>query len=518
MTIDDTQEPQNDAVGSENTEGGENEESEIKSGQVFDISDDNISPASNIEDEVPRPITRVAIPPLTPKLAAVPQQNIPPIVQSKVTPDTTDKKEEEQTPVRPFTGSFSNLEMEIGSLIPRSMQPKENPFVHATPPQEKIVTNPEYDQKNLRTYEGDVANILAHTKTSTASIAIAESRKTNGSEIMGSQAPSHSTGKLLLVLASLLLVGGGIFGAYYFYSKSPLAQKAVPVVPEQTITSLIPADIHTSIAINNLGQAEIISRIKKEISKPISSGSIKDIVLIRENNAVISKVFSTDILKAMNIEPPNILTRTLTPQWMLGVYSNENNEKSVFVVFTTNYFQNAFSGMLQWEKIMPDDIKQYLYATPPQGISNTSGKVVKTPTENSLLPNSNIATSTNQAPIASTTKNIATSTNKTKTASTTKNTTATSTKITTPKTTASSTTSSTTKLVVPEPTLQSYLTINGQFEDRIVKNKDVRAFKTTSGTILFLYSFIDSNKLIITDKEETLADILIRLEKQTFMR
>ena len=498
--MDDTQDPQNDIVSSENTETTENDESEIKSGQVFDISDDNISPASNTEDEMPRPISRTTIPTIKPKPRVIPIQNIPPVtIQSKVIPDISEKTQE-QTPIRPFTGSLSNLEMEVGSLIPRNMQQKENPFVHTAPPEEKTETAHEYDQKNLRTYEGDVAIMLAHTKTSTTSIAIAESRKTHGTDMMGSDVQTHSTGKLLLVLASIVLVVGGVFGAYYFYSKSPLAQKAVPVVPEQKVTSLIPADVHTSIAINNLGQAEIISRIKQEIAKPLPGDTIKDIVLVRENNAAISTVLSTDILKTMNIEPPNILTRTLTPQWMLGVYSNENNEKSVFTVFTTNYFQNAFSGMLQWEKIMPDDIKQYLFATPPQGISNNPGQAVR-PTVgpgspfaniNALLPNSDVPTSTNQ--------------------------TGTTTKLAKKLAPASTTVSSTTEIVVPEPPLQAYVTINGQFEDRIVKNKDIRAFKTTDGTVLFLYSFIDSNKLIITDKEETLADILIRLEKQTFMR
>jgi hypothetical protein len=83
--------------------------------------------------------------------------------------------------------------------------------------------------------------------------------------------------------------------------------------------------------------------------------------------------------------------------------------------------------------------------------------------------------------------------------------------LTTPQPTASTTP----EVVQP---LKQYLTIRGKFEDRIIKNKDVRAFRTDEGTILFLYSFIDNTHLVVTDKESTLAEILTRLEKQSFIR
>jgi hypothetical protein len=94
-------------------------------------------------------------------------------------------------------------------------------------------------------------------------------------------------------------------------------------------------------------------------------------------------------------------------------------------------------------------------------------------------------------------------------------TTATSTKPTTLATTTQPTASTTPEVVQP---LKQYLTIRGKFEDRIIKNKDVRAFRTDEGTILFLYSFIDNTHLVVTDKESTLAEILTRLEKQSFIR
>jgi hypothetical protein len=60
--------------------------------------------------------------------------------------------------------------------------------------------------------------------------------------------------------------------------------------------------------------------------------------------------------------------------------------------------------------------------------------------------------------------------------------------------------------------------IRGNFIDRIVQNKDVREFVTSDGKIIFLYSFIDNTKLVVTGSEATLSEILRRLEQQTYVR
>jgi hypothetical protein len=136
------------------------------------------------------------------------------------------------------------------------------------------------------------------------------------------------------------------------------------------------------------------------------------------------------------------------------VHTISPDEKSVFVVVTTEFFQNTFAGMLQWESVMADDLKFLIFPDDVRGVANTANQ-----------PSSGISSSTastsGRAPL---------------------------------------------------------FTIRGTFEDRIVKNKDVRVFKSDNGQVLFLYSFVDNNKLVITDKEATLAEILTRLEKAASIR
>jgi len=59
---------------------------------------------------------------------------------------------------------------------------------------------------------------------------------------------------------------------------------------------------------------------------------------------------------------------------------------------------------------------------------------------------------------------------------------------------------------------------NGKYEDRILDNKNIREFVNASGTPVFLYGFIDNQTLVIAGSEPTFSDIVNRIEKQTYVR
>ena len=342
-------------------------------------------------------------------------------------------------------------------------------------------TNP--GLKNLRTYEGDIADVMSHKRTSTASIAIAETKKSEGEEVISNKVdsePSYALRNISLTILSLLLIGGGAFGAYYLYKISPLYQmigstpQTTPASQAQTVPSLVPADTQVVISIDKLGTQATIEKIQSEMAKTQPADSIKEIILTKTTNGAVTRVSSTDMVSLLETSAPDILTRSLAPDWMLGVYQDSNGQENMFVVATNDFFQNTFAGMLQWESSMPDDLRPYLPA-------------ITQPQANAIVP-TGISTG------------LATSTKKTL-----KN--ATSTAV------AASTTDSTSPV-----SAQALPIIKGRFVDRIIKNKDVREYVTTDGHVMFLYSFIDDSKLIITGNEDTLSEILARLEKQSFLR
>jgi hypothetical protein len=227
------------------------------------------------------------------------------------------------------------------------------------------------------------------------------------------------------------------------------------------------------------------------------------------------------MVSALEINAPDILVRTLTPSWMLGIFTDSNGQKSAFVIVTTNFFQNAFAGMLQWESVMSDDLKQYLFANVPQGVANAQPisipKAIIDPLSNidSILPTTSVFSTTTST---SSRTQQGTSTKASGSLSETTVTNATSTKNSATLASSTMTFGTSTASTTIEPALKPYFTIRGTFQDRIIQNKDVREFKTSDGTVLFLYSFIDNTKLVVTGNENTLTEILSRLEKQSFMR
>ena len=302
---------------------------------------------------------------------------------------------------------------------------------------------------------------MARKRVSSTTIALAESRRKESTDSLADAEPKHSGKKLIILLISLLLILGGIVAGYYLYSKSPLAP--APKIPStQNNSSVIPSDTVINIILkDDFDYQELRLLTQKEILKPHQLGSIVEIVLLlKDTRGNTTRLTGPYIAKQIDIGAPDILLRSLTAPWMLGIYTNPTGHSSSFVVVTTNFFQNAFAGMLQWERIMADDIKDYLFPIPPRGIASVN------------LSATSSATSTSQG---------------------------------------------TTTDQVHEP-LKPYTTVQGRFEDRIILNKDVRSFRTLNGEILFLYSFLDNTKLVIAGNEEALAEIIKRLEKRAFVR
>ena len=210
-------------------------------------------------------------------------------------------------------------------------------------------------------------------------------------------------------------------------------------------------------------------------------------------------------MNKLSLVPPDSLTRTLTNDWMLGVFSDSTGNKHLFVISTTDYFQDAFSGMLQWEKVMADDLRLYITSPAIKGIANAPGQTV---------PNNLISATTSIVTASTTTKPANATSSKTSTTSS-------KTKKPGPKANIAATSTSniaTTTIAIEPAFTNSSLTLDGQFQDRIIMNKDVRAFVTSHGQTLFLYSFIDNEHLVFAGDESAISEILTRLEKQTFIR
>ncbi|MCX6716080.1 MAG: hypothetical protein NT077_03640 [Candidatus Taylorbacteria bacterium] len=301
---------------------------------------------SPVPSTFPNP-PRVFTPPTPPR---PPMPPVPPIPQKIPTPPAS--------PVPPPTSpSFTPFQQ-----TPKPISLTNAGEVEAVPPTNNVPT-----LKNIRTYESDVADVLAHRGSSKTSIAIAESARRGEGQTLGNaptgtepSSSSHFVSKLLLVLISLILIGAGVIGGYYLYAKSPLGTKPPEVIETTTPQAIIPFESQAIINIDGLNKGSILNTVKAEMGKPQKPSSVKDIVLTETKEGVTYRASALEMAYIMEIGVPDIISRTLVPEWMLGIYTGPDGSKSAFVIAKTNLFQNAFSGMLAWENAIPENLKNFI--------------------------------------------------------------------------------------------------------------------------------------------------------------
>jgi hypothetical protein len=256
-------------------------------------------------------------------------------------------------------------------------------------------------------------------------------------------APSHVK-PILLMLISIALIGGGLYEGYVLYKKTvveaPIETPDAPLV----IPSVIPHDAQVSVPLANETGNALITKLYTVINKnSVSSGKNLELLLTKNSGAATMLMGGTEFVQKLNTQMPDVIFRSLTDRWMFGVYGEENGQKTTFMALTTDFFQNAFAGMLNWEdNAMPDDLALLL----------------------------NFKDRAKRDDLAATS------------------------------------------------TIASYFTIKGTFSDKVIKNRDVREFRNTKGELLFLYSFINKETLLLTTTESSFIALVDRIEKDAYVR
>jgi hypothetical protein len=209
----------------------------------------------------------------------------------------------------------------------------------------------------LRTLEGDIQEAIQERNTSAASMVMAEQAKTATAVSQPKERrPSNFNKKLFIIVASIILVTLGLGGAYYFYLQSPLAPSAPAVQKPAAIPSIVAPDAQRTLDLTGLGSGAARVATQKAISNiATSNGSILQIIPVeKETNGSSNIINATDFISLLDLPAPNVLSRSLNNQWMLGTY-NDNGHSAPFIILTDNFFQNAYAGMIAWESTMSDD-------------------------------------------------------------------------------------------------------------------------------------------------------------------
>ncbi len=299
-------------------------------------------------------------------------------------------------------------------------------------PKDRVETTPVFEkkteQKDINTGANNNPTIASVVRTPSA-IVIPKERRL---ERVVSNNSNGGAKKLLIGFFICILVIGGIGGGYYLYTIRPQGNTVPIPIKNNTSTVLIPSIVtpNTQEILDITGKqgAEIVTYIKQTETK-LQQYELHEIIFRKKNpstNSGQQTLTAPEFISKLWLNTPDNFVSSLNPNlWMFGVDSTGNNNSSPFVLFTTNFFQNTFAGMLAWEPTLPLDLSS-IFNFP----INSSGK----------------------------------------------------------------------------------------YEDRILHNKNIREFVNASGTPLFLYGFLDQDRLLITRNESTFSDVVDRIEKQTYIR
>lgn len=201
--------------------------------------------------------------------------------------------------------------------------------------------------KQIRTFQGDVAEALRRQQESLVSIQRREHLKNNQTEPAPDRASQDSKKKAFLIffLGSLVLFVVGVIGTWFIYNE--FIRKTTTPTISTPLNRFLPSDTEIDTKLENISREVLIDTISNAIEN-VLGGELRHIIL---------PLSTADFLQILKSRAPGSLVRAFDPLFMFGALG-ENN----FLIIKLVSFENAFAGMLSWEKNIAQDIGP-LFAT-----------------------------------------------------------------------------------------------------------------------------------------------------------
>jgi hypothetical protein len=306
----------------------------------------------------------------------------------------------------------------------------------------------------IRTYKSDMEESIQEGHLSSINIAVSENKKLlNQTTADIPEGKKFKINKNILIIAIVLLVGGILT----FMIPYLLVQNEAQNIPQPISTNishaLITVDTSETINIATINLNTVATILQEHVQQSATSlGQIKDIVLTEGSGVNQQNITSDDFLKLIQAHIPKSLEQTLEPEYMFGMHNFAGNQE--FLILKVSEYDTAFSGMLSWEDNLWQDFK------PLFNLPDDAPTPINTNTSASTSPTSSTGTNPFGADVTN-----------------------------------------------------PFVVEVKQFQDASFDNKDCRVVRDASGKVIFLYSIVDNNTIVITTSTDTLKEIISRLQQ-----
>lgn len=209
--------------------------------------------------------------------------------------------------------------------------------------------------KQIRTFQGDVAEALRRQQESLVTIQRAEFLRRNTTEPSANLPPENTkrrTELFLLTLGSIVLLTLAISGIWLAYNEF-VRRSTTPIIIAPA-NRFIASDTLIDLGAVATSRDALISTFVNSAGN-VPYGELKQ----------IDSAFSTsEFMKLLESRAPSSLIRAFNPLFMFGSFgaSTAVGGTSTFLIIKLDSFENAYAGMLEWEKNLGQDLGP-LFAT-----------------------------------------------------------------------------------------------------------------------------------------------------------
>ena len=243
------------------------------------------------------------------------------------------------------------------------------------PPEDKKLTtdnqqqNQEPSLKQIRTFQGDVAEALKRQQESLVSIQRTEQMR-RGTAPITDTASINARRKdiFFLVLGSLFLFALGTVGTWFAYNE--FSRKTSTPTITAPANRFISSNAENDLDLSTVTSRESLINALTLSTENIPPRELHHFILKKKSPLGLDYVLPTEeFLKILESHAPSALVRAFDPLFMFGSFG-----ESTFLIIKLASFENAFAGMLSWERDLGRDLGPIFFTAPL--FRNDSGALV----------------------------------------------------------------------------------------------------------------------------------------------
>lgn len=217
----------------------------------------------------------------------------------------------------------------------------------------------------IETYAGDFTEMMKKTGASAMTVLAAEQDRSDRSPVPAVMQEEKPRGNMLYIAAGTILLIAGAAGAYFAY-----LQYSGALAPLVSVNGSAPIFIDEREQVAGSGAA-LLKAVQASLSRPPAMGAVR---------LLYGATATTSVAAELLAKAPDIVLRNLNAGNSMAGIVNAGGSVSPFFILSVSSYGNTFSGMLWWEKAMPNDLSALFRGGSRQPLTASSTVATTSPT------------------------------------------------------------------------------------------------------------------------------------------